>query len=340
MQCCKKTLQAVIPFGASDILRNAILGDLNLQCTRIKATCNESQVVSLFNTPQSCTAKCPDGTPFTVTVPAGTVSATTQSSANSIAHQLACQLAQKNKVCPVYSLTLQVIPQVFNLADTVRVIVTLRSLRKNDPVINNQPINFSGIFPNYAVFGPASAPGTGGGLNTNSAGILDFTINRIGFNGNVSPQGAYGLCNYKATALSVPKTPVSNTVQLTVNVPLSTTSHLDATTLAYVIGKWVSNGGSPSTYNGNLYPRYYGSPNPPIASTTLEEGAVGLGVDPSLGSVFVNGADLILNYNLHPILGAHSVQYIKAATPITSPNGVYTLLTDPYGDAPATATLT
>lgn len=56
--------------------------------------------VSVFhNTVQSCTGKCPDGSPFTYTVPAGTVVAFTQLEADQRAFGLACQRARTNRVC-------------------------------------------------------------------------------------------------------------------------------------------------------------------------------------------------------------------------------------------------
>lgn len=51
------------------------------------------------NTVQSCTGSCPDGSPFTYTVPAGTVVAFTQLEADQRAFGLACQRARTNKVC-------------------------------------------------------------------------------------------------------------------------------------------------------------------------------------------------------------------------------------------------
>lgn len=56
--------------------------------------------VSIFhNTVQSCTGTCKDGTPFTYTVPAGTVVAFTQLEADQRAMGLACQRARTNRVC-------------------------------------------------------------------------------------------------------------------------------------------------------------------------------------------------------------------------------------------------
>jgi hypothetical protein len=51
------------------------------------------------NTPQSCTFTCPDGTPFTHTVPAGTFSALSQAAANAFALSRACNRAVDNRIC-------------------------------------------------------------------------------------------------------------------------------------------------------------------------------------------------------------------------------------------------
>ena len=51
------------------------------------------------NTVQSCDALCPDGSPFTETVPAGTVVELSQALANAKAHSLACNRAHHNLFC-------------------------------------------------------------------------------------------------------------------------------------------------------------------------------------------------------------------------------------------------
>jgi len=51
------------------------------------------------NTPQSCDAFCPDGSPFTATVPAGTIVELSQALADAKAKSLACKLALRNLFC-------------------------------------------------------------------------------------------------------------------------------------------------------------------------------------------------------------------------------------------------
>jgi hypothetical protein len=56
-------------------------------------------IPTFFNEPSSCTAHCPDGTPFDVDVAGGTIAGYTQGSANIRAHAYACDQAEKNKIC-------------------------------------------------------------------------------------------------------------------------------------------------------------------------------------------------------------------------------------------------
>lgn len=58
-----------------------------------------SPVQSYGNMATQCTVFCPDGSPFTYQVGAGTYRATNQAQANEIAASFACQLATVNKVC-------------------------------------------------------------------------------------------------------------------------------------------------------------------------------------------------------------------------------------------------
>jgi Putative Ig domain len=51
------------------------------------------------NTPQICSADCPDGSPFSEIVPAGTVVSLNQNLANAMAHSLACNRALEDRIC-------------------------------------------------------------------------------------------------------------------------------------------------------------------------------------------------------------------------------------------------
>lgn len=63
--------------------------------------CPGPQVVFFYNDAQSCTVNCPDGTPFTWTVPARSIIASTTAIANAQAFALACNLASTrgNGIC-------------------------------------------------------------------------------------------------------------------------------------------------------------------------------------------------------------------------------------------------
>jgi hypothetical protein len=52
-----------------------------------------------FNSPQTCTLNCPDGTPFVFEVEAGLFSASTQAAADAAANAYACQQAALRSIC-------------------------------------------------------------------------------------------------------------------------------------------------------------------------------------------------------------------------------------------------
>lgn len=59
----------------------------------------DNPVINYTNTPQSCTVKCPDGLPFTYTVPGGLYVGDSQTKVNSQAYQFACQQAAFFRIC-------------------------------------------------------------------------------------------------------------------------------------------------------------------------------------------------------------------------------------------------
>lgn len=64
------------------------------ECAVIPKTCP-----GIPNAGASCTVKCPDGTPFTYTLPPGTITAATQAEADALAQQLACERAKELIFC-------------------------------------------------------------------------------------------------------------------------------------------------------------------------------------------------------------------------------------------------
>lgn len=60
---------------------------------------NNPDTPLVTNDPQSCTVLCPDGSPFTFTVPAGLVFLFSKTEANAQAYQIACQRARQYRIC-------------------------------------------------------------------------------------------------------------------------------------------------------------------------------------------------------------------------------------------------
>lgn len=66
---------------------------------RIPPSNPRSPIRRYQNTVQTCEVFCPDGSPFTESVPAGTITELSQALANEKAKSLACKLAQRNLFC-------------------------------------------------------------------------------------------------------------------------------------------------------------------------------------------------------------------------------------------------
>ena len=67
-------------------------------CLRDPSSCVDGPTV-YYNTAQTCQARCPDGSYFYWTIPSGWFVASSQGLADKLAGQLACQLANQNRVC-------------------------------------------------------------------------------------------------------------------------------------------------------------------------------------------------------------------------------------------------
>lgn len=68
-------------------------------CDPSDSTCTNGHPTLFYNTPQSCTVFCPDGLPFTYTVPAGLYVGDNQDTVNQEAYQFACTQAARLKIC-------------------------------------------------------------------------------------------------------------------------------------------------------------------------------------------------------------------------------------------------
>lgn len=98
--CCNQLLSGVFPPGSGVADKLAIIQNLVNQCNQITNFCGQVLPPGLFyNEPETCSAKCLDGTNYVFTVPAGTFAAGTQDLANSQAQAYACQQASARLIC-------------------------------------------------------------------------------------------------------------------------------------------------------------------------------------------------------------------------------------------------
>src|SRR6516165_11701912 len=104
MLCCGQLLSVTFPPGASADQKTTLIQGLVNQCATILPLCNQSGCANppctlFYNSPQTCSVPCPDGTLFVYTVPAGTFAASTQDLANQEALAYACKVAPSLRVC-------------------------------------------------------------------------------------------------------------------------------------------------------------------------------------------------------------------------------------------------
>lgn len=102
--CCDgNTLRVDIPRGSTAATRNSLIGGMVAECERRRAFCGiehpPQPPTYYYNAPQSCTIYCPDGTPFTYTVPAGVFLGDTQEEADAAAKAYACEQAPNFLLC-------------------------------------------------------------------------------------------------------------------------------------------------------------------------------------------------------------------------------------------------
>jgi hypothetical protein len=97
--CCGQLLSTTWQAGASVGTITATINALLSQCAVLQQFCGGTTPTLFYNAPQSCTVNCPDGSPYTFTVPAGSFAAADQTTANSQAEQYACQQANLRLMC-------------------------------------------------------------------------------------------------------------------------------------------------------------------------------------------------------------------------------------------------
>lgn len=98
LNCCGNPLTADLS-GMTDQQRNQTINDLIAQCQIISLMCNGGNPTTdfFYNDPQTCSTNCPDGSKFTLTIPAGAYLASSLDAANALA-KAACQEKLPNAV--------------------------------------------------------------------------------------------------------------------------------------------------------------------------------------------------------------------------------------------------
>ncbi len=116
---------------------------------------------------------------------------------------------------------------------------------------------------------------------------------------------------------------------------------IDGTLLAYILAH--PDLLDPYTPTGTLTEEFYGlvTPTAQYEDTGTAVGAVNQTIGAPKGILYSpNGVDLVIAYLIAQGGGHAMLTYQKLATDISNPTGVYTLLNDPNGDAPANCTIT
>lgn len=173
-------------------------------------TCPTNCVGIYYNTAQSCDSVCADGSTFTYTVRAGTISATTLYEANFQAHALACRLAKTNRICITtsalagtcinesYSATLHATGGTPWFIDAVTV--------TQIPIIECAGINFGSTFPYvWSIISGSLPPGLvlhpcSGVIDgtPTSHGVYTFTVKATDQNGG-HQQKSLSICVVEIT---------------------------------------------------------------------------------------------------------------------------------------------
>lgn len=170
---------------------------LNMYLAYLRALQNCGPAPPLFylaaNTDQSCTSNCPDGNPFTFTVPSGRFFAGTQQKANDAAFKYACDQAKSQKIC------LSDIPDGACLGDAYSQIITATGGSLAEPPLFNYWTADGNIPPGLTFNGgfiqgnAASITGT-----PTTVGSYDFTITLTAPNGDTMTK-PYNICVIEQT---------------------------------------------------------------------------------------------------------------------------------------------
>lgn len=106
--CCGSVLSTIFPPNATIDDRTVLIQEVLNQCAVRNTFCGTSDIphnppdqpIQLYyNNPKTCTVDCPDGSPFTYTIPAGAFAGDSQAIVDQQAQDAACIRANQLKVC-------------------------------------------------------------------------------------------------------------------------------------------------------------------------------------------------------------------------------------------------
>lgn len=210
------------------------------------------------NDPESCSSLCPDGNPFTYTVPANTLIARTRIQADLVAFQLACRRAKQQKVC-LGSLS----PTTGQVGTAYSGTITATGAGLT--ALTNVWLIVDGALPDGLTM-----PGVGGATITISgtptkAGTFNFTVELLETNGNFTRK------NYTITIAD--NTCAGPTIRTWSTVSVGPqTLDLSASSVGWISGPiitstnkmWLIQSNTPSLWFVDSYDLAAASPVPPV----------------------------------------------------------------------------
>lgn len=198
MVCCDDFMVTrTLPTALTQDIYTSILTGMIQECQTHQPFCGGQQVFSLYwNSPQSCTKYCPDGNPFTYTVPSGVVLAPTILQANQAAAARACSLAISKRICLGALNPVCCINEVFSAKITAS-----GGGLAHSPSTNNWTIS-AGSLPTGLTFNGGDILGTFAIITGTPtvAGTYGFTVKVM------APDGQYQTKNYTLSVIQITPT--------------------------------------------------------------------------------------------------------------------------------------